>query len=303
MQKNENDLFYFSRKEKNGIVMILVLNLLIYGWPDVYTYFSNREDAAIQIEKLPEEQHVYQKENYEFISKERTTGHDITAYESRKVEYFEFDPNACTKEDWMKLGVKEKTAETIIKYISKGGKFKVPEDLKKIWGLSPNQIKDLMPFVKIVSTSKIANEKNTNAHFSKQKSIKIIDINTADSSLMEWIPGIGPALAGRIIKYRNKLGGFYIKEQLKEVWGLPDSVFQKLKENVLISDNVKKINVNSADFLMLKSHPYIGYKLANAIINYRNQHGTFKSLDDIQKIILIDEKTFNQLSHYLITNS
>ena len=53
---------------------------------------------------------------------------------------------------------------------------------------------------------------------------------------------------------------------------------------------------------MLKSHPYIGYKLANSIINYRNQHGSFKTLDDIQKIILIDEKTFNQLSHYLITN-
>jgi competence protein ComEA len=302
MQKNENNLFYFSRKEKNGIVLILILNLLIYSWPDVYNYFSNRQENAIQIEKLPEEKNEIQTENDTPILSQKTTEHNTTVYEHQNATYFEFDPNTCTKDNWIRLGVKEKTAETIIKYISKGGKFKAPEDLKKIWGLSPTQVKELLPFVKIVPTPKIENEKNINVHFSQKNSNKIIDINTADSSLLEWLPGIGPALAGRIIKYRNKLGGYYNSEQLKEVWGLPDSVFQKIKERVEISDKIQKINVNTADFLMLKSHPYIGYKLANSIINYRNQHGSFKTLDDIQKIILIDEKTFNQLSHYLITN-
>ena len=302
MQKNENNLFYFSRKEKNGIVLIIILNLLIYCWPDVYDYFSNRQENAIQIEKLPEEKNETQTENDKSISSQKRTDHNTTVYEHQNATYFEFDPNTCSKEQWMKLGVKEKTAETIIKYISKGGKFKAPEDLKKIWGLSPTQVKELLPFVKIAPTPKIENGKNTNAHFSQKNSNKIIDINTADSALLEWLPGIGPALAGRIIKYRNKLGGFYSPVQLKEVWGLPDSVFQKIKERVEISDTIQKINVNTSDFLMLKSHPYIGYKLANSIINYRNQHGSFKTLDDIQKIILIDEKTFNQLSHYLITN-
>jgi competence ComEA-like helix-hairpin-helix protein len=302
MQKNENDLFYFSRKEKNGIVLIIILNLLIYFWPDVYHYFSNRKDTPIQIEKIPEGKLDYHSENHESISKEKRTEKEITTNEHDKVEYFEFDPNTCTKEIWIRLGVKEKTAEMIIKYISKGGKFKSPEDLKKIWGLSPNQVKDLMPFVKIISTPKIENKKNSNSYFETTNSNKIIDVNTADSLLLETLPGIGPALAGRIIKYRNKLGGFYTREQLKEVWGLPDSVLNKVKEKVIISDNVLKINVNTADFSNLKSHPYIGYKLANTIINYRNQHGNFKSLEDIQKIILIDEKMFNRLSHYLITN-
>jgi len=302
MQKKENNLFYFSRKEKNGIVLILILNLLIYCWPDVYDYFSNRQENTIQIEKLSEEKNETQTENDKSISSQKRTDHSTTVYEHQNATYFEFDPNTCSKEQWMKLGVKEKTAETIIKYISKGGKFKAPEDLKKIWGLSPTQVKELLPFVKIITTPKIENGKNINAHFSQKNSNKIIDINTADSSLLEWLPGIGPALAGRIIKYRNKIGGFYSPVQLKEVWGLPDSVFQKIKEMVEISDKIQKINVNTSDFLMLKSHPYIGYKLANSIINYRNQHGSFKTLDDIQKIILIDEKTFNQLSHYLITN-
>jgi competence ComEA-like helix-hairpin-helix protein len=302
MQKNENDLFYFSRKEKNGIVLILILNLLIYVWPDVYDYFSNRQDPAIQIKKLPEARNDYQTENNESIVKDKSTGNKRGVIENKKTNYFEFDPNTCSKEQWMKLGVKEKTAETIVKYISKGGDFKSPEDLKKIWGLSPALVNELMPFVKIASIPKIRNEKKSNTQFTKTNSNNIIDVNIADSSLLESLPGIGPTLAGRIIKYRIKLGGYYNREQLKEVWGLHDSVFQKIKEKLVLSDNVQKINVNTVDFSMLKSHPYIGYKLANAIINYRNQHGSFKSLDDIQKIILIDEKTFNKLSHYLITN-
>ena len=235
-------------------------------------------------------------------SKENRIENKSNTKENIFVNHFEFDPNRCSKDQWMKLGVKEKTAEKIMKYVSKGGKFKSPEDLKKIWGLSPTQVKDLMPFVKIISTPKIENKKNTNSHFETTNSNKIIDVNTADSLLLESLPGIGPALAVRIIKYRNKLGGFYTREQLKEVWGLPDSVFHKVKEKVIFSDNANKININTADFLKLKSHPYIGYKLANTIINYRNQHGNFKSLEDIQKIILIDEKMFNRLSHYLITN-
>jgi competence ComEA-like helix-hairpin-helix protein len=302
MQKNENDLFYFSRKEKNGIVLILILNLLIYFWPEVYDYFSNRKTQAIQFEKLPELKVESKGENYDSISKENRFENNSNTKEKINVNYFEFDPNRCSKDQWMKLGVKEKTAETIMKYVSKGGKFKSSEDLKKIWGLSPTQVKDLMPFVKIISTPTIENKKNTNSHFETTNFNKIIDVNTADSLLLESLPGIGPALAGRIIKYRNKLGGFYTREQLKEVWGLPDSVLNKIKEKVIISDNVLKINVNTADFFNLKSHPYIGYKLANTIINYRNQHGNFKSLEDIQKIILIDENMFNRLSHYLITN-
>ena len=302
MQKNKNDLFYFSRKEKNGIVLILILNLLIYFWPDVYHYFSNRKNQAIQFEKLPELKVENNGENYESNSKEKRIENKSNTKENIFVNHFEFDPNRCSKDQWMKLGVKEKTAETIMKYVSKGGKFKSPEDLKKIWGLSPTQVEDLMPFVKIISTPKIENKKNTNSHFETTNSNKIIDVNTADSLLLESLPGIGPALAVRIIKYRNKLGGFYTREQLKEVWGLPDSVFHKVKEKVIFSDNANKININTADFLKLKSHPYIGYKLANTIINYRNQHGNFKSLEDIQKIILIDEKMFNRLSHYLITN-
>ena len=81
MQKNENNLFYFSRKEKNGIVLILILNLLIYCWPDVYDYFSNRQENTIQIEKLSEEKNETQTENDKSISSQKRTDHNTTVYE------------------------------------------------------------------------------------------------------------------------------------------------------------------------------------------------------------------------------
>ena len=177
-----------------------------------------------------------------------------------------------------------------------------PEDLKKIWGLSSQKCDELIPFVKInssfqsVSTVTQMSKKERSAY---KKTI--IEFNGADSILIESLPGIGPALAHRIIAYRNKLGGYYEVEQLKEVWGLQDSVYQKIKEKIIVNAAaIQKINVNQVSFEQLKAHPYVGYKLANAILNFRNQHGTFKSLEDIQKIILINEEIYNKISHYLV---
>lgn len=300
MQKNENELFYFSRKEKNGIVLILILNLLIYFSPDVYEHFVFSH-PSIKIEKLPQKTTAKELDNENTISDTRYAEKQSQENQQSTPKLFYFDPNICSKAQWMALGVKEKTATTIVKYISKGGSFKSPEDLKKIWGLSPTQVNNLMPFVRIKNNNVIKNE-NVTYQKPKEKSQKTIELNKADSSLLESLYGIGPALSKRIIAYRNKLGGFYAVEQLKEVWGLPDTVYEQVKNKVIVSEKITKISINSADFLMLKSHPYIGYKLANTIINYRKQHGNFESLEDIQKIDLIDEKTLNQLSHYLTLN-
>jgi len=219
--------------------------------------------------------------------------------------YKKFDPNKITEKEWSEFGVKAKTIATIKKYISKGGRFYKPEDLKKIWGLSPQKCDELMPFVKIESVVLLQQSKSSTSFFPKTnypaKKSTIIEINSADSLMIESLPGIGPALTKRIITYRNKMGGFYTVEQLKEVWGLQDSVYQKIKERIVVNvETIQKINLNKVGLDQLKAHPYFGYKLANAIINFRNQHGIFKSLEDIQKIILINEEIYNKISHYLV---
>ncbi len=304
MQIKEHHVFYFSRKEKNGIILILLINLLIYFLPDMVDHFIPEKNEL----KFDTDQFDTADSNINqaaltanFKNKQIEQSREFILDKKNKlVQYFEFDPNHCNKEEWLKLGVKEKTISTIQHYLSKGGHFKKPEDLKKIWGFTVNKLDELMPFVKIKNDQVPKEYPRTSNNNYKSEAPKIINLNAADSALLESLPGIGPALSRRIIVYKNKLGGFYEVNQLKEVWGLQDSVYQKIEKMLDVNGETKKIDINLVSFDELKSHPYFGYKLANTIINYRNQHGSFKSLDDIQKINLIDQKTFNLITHYLM---
>ena len=128
---------------------------------------------------------------------------------------------------------------------------------------------------------------------------KSIDINRADTTVFIALPGIGSKLASRIVNYREKLHGFHSVEQVAEVFGLADSTFQKIKPWLVINDTViAKININTANSDDLKT-PYISYNLANAIYQYRLQHGSFTSLEDLKKIMLVSDAVFNKIIPYL----
>jgi competence ComEA-like helix-hairpin-helix protein len=128
----------------------------------------------------------------------------------------------------------------------------------------------------------------------------IIEMNNADTSALIALPGIGSKLAARIVNFRDKLGGFYSVDQVGETYGLPDSTFQKIKTRLYCDENaIRKININTASKDELKGHPYIKWHLANVIVEYRNQHGVYKSLEDLKKIVLIDEITYKKVIPYL----
>lgn len=305
-KQREHHFLYFTKREKNGIVLVVLINLFICFLPDLFEIIrpsKNEVDTEV-IEDL---------KRLVMIKDSSDSNNDVPADSPTKEReyiishYKKFDPNTITQQEWLELGIKPKTAETIKKYISKGGHFYKPEDLKKIWGIPPQKCDELIPYV-VIQSDVSTKEFKTPTMVSQKKEYPIrkqiiIDINAADSASIESLPGIGPTLTRRIIAYRLKLGGFFEKEQLKEVWGLPDSVYQKIKESVIVSQEVtQKININTASYEQLKVHPYIGYKIAGAIINFRNQHGSFKSLEDIQKIILISDDIFNKIKHYLVVS-
>jgi competence ComEA-like helix-hairpin-helix protein len=305
MEKREDHhFFYFTKREKNGIVLVLLINLFIYFIPDAIDYFFSTKDK-IDYKKIEELKRL------SYIADSSADEEDSSFYFQKKesknlsIHYQNFNPNTISEKEWADLGIKPKTITTIKKYISKGGRFYKPEDLKKIWGISSQKCDELMPYVKIESGVSLQQNKSTTPIFPERNysvnKTRIVEINSADSIIIESLPGIGPTLTKRVIAYRNKMGGFYTIEQLKEVWGLQDSVYQKIKDKIIVNAKIiQKININQANFEQLKIHPYIGYKLASAIINFRNQHGTFKSLEDIQKIILINDEIYNKISHYLV---
>lgn len=130
----------------------------------------------------------------------------------------------------------------------------------------------------------------------------VIELNSADSIQLVKIDGVWPALAGRIIKRRNYLGGYITVEQLKEVYGLNDEVFMKISPQIIIDPtNISKININKATIEDLKSHPYIDYKVANSIYMIRQNHGFYKNIEDIKKSDLINDELFSKIAPYLKT--
>lgn len=137
------------------------------------------------------------------------------------------------------------------------------------------------------------------ARFSQRKPLVIL-INTADSAAWEALPGIGPTLAGRLVRFRNKLGGFYSIAQVAETYGLPDSTFKKIQASLrLDSSSLKKLNINEMDEKSLGQHPYVRYKLARLIVQYRSIHGPFSHPGDLYNIPLVNDSIYRKLEKYI----
>jgi DNA uptake protein ComE-like DNA-binding protein len=133
-----------------------------------------------------------------------------------------------------------------------------------------------------------------------RKKTQPFDINTADTSAFIALPGIGSKLAARIVLFRDRLGGFYDVDQVREVYGLQDSVFRKIAPLMICNaKSIKKIDINNAEKDILKVHPYIRWQMANALVEYRNQHGSFRSAEDLQKLENIDTDAVKKMMPYI----
>jgi competence ComEA-like helix-hairpin-helix protein len=132
----------------------------------------------------------------------------------------------------------------------------------------------------------------------------VILMNQADSVDWEQLPGIGPVLAARIVKYRKKLGGFHSTSQLKEVFGITDSVYEKIATTIQSdATNLQKIDINKATMEELKQHPYIRWETAKAIVRYRESHGRFHSLESLNDIWNISPETIAKIEPYLLAST
>ena len=251
---------------------------------------------------------------------QRNNDEDVYAYQydkkknnyyeanSNKGELFYFDPNTIASSGWKRLGLRDKTIQTIEKYLSKGGHFYKSGDLQKIYGLRDEEYEKLKPYVRIEAKTASANEQFVTAKTKEEiqptktyaARYTAIEINTADTSAFISLPGIGSKLASRIVTFREKLGGFYSVDQIAETYGLQDSTFQKIKQYLKLDNaSVKKININTATIEELKAHPYIKFSLANPIVAYRNEHGAFSKIEDIKNVMAVTEAAYQKIAVYL----
>jgi competence protein ComEA len=264
-----------TKKEWNGMVVLLVLIALVLIAPYVYQWL--RKDNTINVTEFNTAVAALNKANPRLLN----------GPEPPKNGLFKFDPNTASADDWQRLGITAKQAAIIKNYTSKGGRFRKAEDLQKIYGLSKVDYAKLAPFI-------IIPKENTRA-------IVVIELNAADSSKLTSIDGIGGAFAKRIIYYRERLGGFITKEQLKEVYGIDALKYDEIKNQVKVdAGRIRKININTISFDKLRLMPYLNYKQVNAIIEYRKQHGDYTSTGDLKNIAIIDDDILRKIEPYLV---
>lgn len=218
------------------------------------------------------------------------------------VQLFSFDPNTATENDFQKLGLNAKTIKSILNYRSKKGKFYSPEDFKKIYTLSESDYNRLKDFIVIEKNNTV---QKIYADYKKQEpeAPLRLEINLADSISLLRLQGIGPFLTSKILKYRKALGGFYSVNQIAEVYGMKIEVFDSIRGKLFFDvENkigIKKLNLNLATQEQLNAHPYISFKQAQVIVNYRTQHGNYKKIEDLKQTEIFSAAEFEKLSHYL----
>ena len=277
------DYFQFNKKERNGILLlsfILFFLILFYQFSyllktETKTDFSDFEKALSELEYANEAPQIKEKKSL-----------------------FSFNPNTLNDDGWLALGLSEGKLKVLRNYQKSGGYFKQKEDLQRCYAFGDAFYNTIKEYVSIPEIHEL--ESKTPQPIT---TTQIIELNQSDSLGLISIKGIGPFYAKQILKYRIELGGFFSYNQFSEIWGLENLDVEKFKLQTLIDTlYISKINVNTIEIEQLKIHPYLNYKQAKMIVNYRIQHGDFRQVKDIQKIRPISQEIFRKIAPYLQTH-
>lgn len=288
------EYFTFSRAERRGIIILVVLIILTLAFRLVLPALMRQSHG---------EKSTFDEDIREWINTitENETGKTDSVYiestGNTNISLFDFDPNVISSDDIKKLGVSNNVRKAWVKYRVKGGRFYRKEDLRRIYGLDSVTYERLEPYI---ITGQKMNQRTTGSQHAN-RNVLTIELNNATQEEFEKLIGIGPVLARRICKYRKLLGGFYRISQLNEVFGITDSIV-KINEHFLSIDKsvIEKININGADFRTLSRHPYISDFEAKAILHYREMIGFIESSNELVLNNLISDSVFTKLTDYLI---
>ena len=284
------DPFVISKRSKRGLLVLILVSLVLIFFPRVYMFFQKEEALVINSEQIAEFERThkkFEKRNY-------------SNYYSKKKKYkapdSKFNPNSYTLSDWMNLGLSEKQSVVVLKFTSRG--IYSEQDLKRIFVI-PDVLFELIRD-SVVYSERFQNSPNQESFKKQAKQITLINLNTADTTEFMKIYGIGAFYAKQIIRYREKLGGYFTKEQLLEVWKMTPEAYDKIKDHIFINEkDVKRIDINSVTIEELKAHPYLNWNKANSIIKMRIQRNGFKNIEELKESVLIDTETYEKLFPYL----
>lgn len=221
---------------------------------------------------------------------------------TNNIVLFPFNINTADAATFKRLGLTDRSIAGLLRFRSKGGKVRNEADFDKLFSLSDLEKQRLRPWVRFTDEMQESLPAEADVQMSKKVAAPAfvrVDINQADSIQLLAIPGIGPAFASRIVRYRERLGGFTSLDQLREVFGIDSQRYDALWPLVELGNGEpQKISLCDASEEILAAHPYIGKVLARRWVAYRNQRGC-KGCADFQKQPGVDAERWSRLLPYL----
>jgi competence protein ComEA len=296
--KTWKQLFTFTKQERNGIAVFCAILVGAIAYLTLRPVLFQPANVPTEIPAGYYENLVADGET-EAVKKFREKMEVEVAYMAgqrslyQQNELFLFNPNGLAEADWIRLGLSPAQARSVKNFEAKGGNFKSKEDVKKLYVISPEKYNELEQYIVI--------PRDTTIPFVRKEKAKIVlELNTADTTQLMEVEGIWPSLARRIVEDRTRLGGFHSKEQLLDVYGIDQEKYTEIESSFTCDPSyVTRININTAQVSDLKRHPYFTPTVANALVNYRKQHGNFKQLSDIMQCKVITKALYDKLSPYL----
>jgi competence ComEA-like helix-hairpin-helix protein len=293
MKQMLKDYFSFTNSQRNGIlVLVILLALAIFSF-QLYSYCNRSKPVDLSGFSNQVDQFLAKQEAAEKVSQKKLFGNRDKNKDSEEIEYFDFDPNSTSIENWKRLGMRDWQINGILKYVKRGGRFNVKSDFAKLHVVKQADFEALHPYIQILpDSSNVFDER-------KKPESKTVDINSADVETLKQLKGIGPVFSARIVKYRNKLGGFISKDQLLEVYGMDSLTVFEISDNILITDSLRvKININDCALSILGNHPYVPWNVARSIVNYREQHGPYSNVSEIRNTDLVNDDLYRKIAPY-----
>jgi len=285
-----NEFFHFSLFERKGIGTLLVCLALITWLPRRWSTSTDFPDDIIWEEvptHRPNQSTAIQK------AEGKTVGRD-------SLTLTKFNPNTVSFETLTNMGFPVGLARGWVNYRAAGAHFTYREDVLRLYGMDSLLYTNVKEYIDLPARPDQVTVSQTTppTEFFKRDPI-IISINRASANDWAKLYGIGPVLSSRIVAFRDKLGGFSTVGQVAETFGLPDSTFSGIKDQLRLEDPPAQLPVNTLPAEQLAEHPYISWKQARAITNFRTNHGPFATPGDFQVLQIFSEEEHLRLEPYL----
>lgn len=327
MSRFFRDFSRMSKVERFGTlylaVIISIVALAILFFDPVYNYINPPVDYTqgfdSVLNRVESEYDVY----LDSVERAKNSNSLRTVKDPpENLSPFYFDPNVLSRDSLVLLGFNKFVADNIDKYRKAGGSFYSSSDLKRIYNIDTLLIDTLSSFMVFPGKEKRdsvfrsepeksfaenyvgSDQKNTDQKKDKRNLYNRyveIDLNDADTADLLKVSGIGPYYAANILKYRALLGGYVDVDQLREVYGISDSLYQSVALRFYIKDTFapRKININEVSTYELSKHPYIKRHLAEMIVGHRYDKGKYKKTEDLIELRLITSVQHAKLKPYL----